>query len=79
VAAIERGVLDPLPETNAVSHLSADPQTEISGISIYKTWREASIVTMAVNKSNAFGAHFPRLLNHLPKRRSAYVVGMTAV
>ena len=67
VAAIDRAVLDPSPETLVGPQFSPDLCAEIAGVRIYKTWRETATATVAVNKPNASGAHLPRLLNYLTK------------
>jgi hypothetical protein len=77
VAAIERGVLDPLPETGIVPQFSADLCAEMAGVCIYKTGRQTSTATVTVNKLNASGAHLPRLLNYPTEGRSGCCVRVT--
>jgi hypothetical protein len=62
---------------NVVPQFSPDLYAEIAGVCIYKTWRQISTATMAVNKPNASGTHLPSLLNFPTKGRSGCCVRVT--
>ena len=65
-------MLDPSPETSVVPQFSPDLYAEMASVCIYKTWRQTSTATVAVNEPNASGTHLPRLLNYPTEGRSGY-------
>jgi hypothetical protein len=78
VAAIEGAVLDPSPETSVAPQFSPDLYAKMAGVCIYKTGRQTSTATVAVNEPNTSAAHLPRLLNHPTEGRSGcYCVRVT--
>jgi hypothetical protein len=79
VAAIERGVFDPLAQANIMPQGIANTQAKIAGVSVHKTRRYAAIATVPVNEPDICGSGFPGSPYDLRQRLSTNVVGVVAV
>ena len=76
MAAIERGVFDPLAQPNIVPQGVPNAQAKITGVSVHKARRYAAIATVPVNEPDICGSGFPGGLHNPRQRLSANVVGM---
>lgn len=79
IAAVERGVFDPLAQKTIVPQLAPYAQAEIASMGIVKSGRLAARAAVSVNEAQLFSAHLPRLLDDGGHRQADEVGGAIAV
>jgi hypothetical protein len=79
LAAIERGVFDPLAQQAIAPQFASDPQAEPAGPGVVESRRLAASAAVTVNEAELVRSHVPSLFDDGGHRRSDEIAGAIAV